>query len=244
MNRLRAFKHTDIQALPTEVPFQAHFGNLHLSGTTCIHLWPSWPGSVQSRVEPTAQLFEEAVSELPPPPTDGPSSAGPSRCVGVCPAASPRTLETQLPPLFSTLWASGKGLSWSSPGQIPLGLWLTRPFWQPLSFRSAHKHLGSGPKTSLTSWFSSLTVGTNLFLFCLFAPVHSSILSWGYGCAILIQPHLPGFPVHTCVHTWTLSRENLPNSSQLCTHGSMLEREGGFWSLVWKCILAALLPAK
>lgn len=72
MNCLRAFKHTDIQALPTEVPFQAHFGNLHLSGTTCIQLWPSWPGSVQSRVEPTAQFFEEAVSELPPPPQTAP----------------------------------------------------------------------------------------------------------------------------------------------------------------------------
>lgn len=88
--------------------------------------------------------------------------------------------------------------------------------------RLPHKLLGSDLKTSLNSYFSFLTTGTDLSLSCLFIPVHINIPSCGQMChsSSATSSWLPtlSLSTHTCIPHLA---ENLPHSSQFCKQCSI-----------------------
>lgn len=116
------------------------------------------------------------------------------------------------------LW--GRSFSYSSTGQIPISLWLTLLFWQPLSFQVTlcTQFFNYDHKTSLPSFLSFLTVGTDSSLPCLFTPVSINILSRWQRChpSSATSSLLPCFEIHTLFHRKTYLALHSSANSAMC----------------------------
>lgn len=152
----RELLNTGMQALPCSFLF-THLENPP-EGTQCIQV----QHSMACLASPGRGAFGSALlrSSVRPllPPQRRPASARPLQYLWVL-VHPPSSLITSCLPHSFGLW---EGSFLFKPWQVPLSLWLTLLFWQPLPSQASRDLLPSGHKASFSSAFSLLTAGADL----------------------------------------------------------------------------------